>query len=779
MKKFLSYLLGSMLLVSPAFAQSHSGGTPIGTGTTTLNLALRGAVTDGTDNVSIGSAAMTALAALGGGTLFVPAGSGCYFFSDLTIPEPPISITTPTPTIRIKGDGRGSCIKLMAHTDHDLLRSANYKLYTNRRLTANASISAGSSGSITVNDATGVGANHTIDIVNDTTAAIAQCVVDITIPVSGNTINFSTCVSAVSATAGNPVWDASTIGPNVIIEDIYVDGNGQNQDFPSNIAASQTYSAHLTITGGTAHWQPWQNEYVYIYCTADCSARTFLITGTRRDKDFSSQVQTATINGPKAGKMNLTQVGFETVTDVQPSGSFTGNVTVGTMNDAGNGISIFGPQPMIKNVIVQNTMGRCYERSFFPGGGFTSAFAQADAREQDLNCDTSYGSGIVLNGTADSTSRRLVASYNYGDGIVFGRWCSGCKADYTHANGGLGISTLISGPTGTAIEPWYPTKVDADSVECHACTSEEGQLSNLLVRGNNLMWIGGTVFDANSTAYNLQGSITGNTLTVTAMTYGGVLNIGTVLSGAGITSGTTITALGTGLGGKGTYTVSATPNVGSETISYFPSRSGIQLGDTGWGSNAGYQIFTKCKNVIKGCINFNSDGGYGYALFTGYGGASSGYPAGVQYSGTPLTGANESVLKGTINGAGGSSLPVPLAWTPALKFGGASVGMTGTFTGYYTHSDKLDIAEFKITLTAKGSSTGAVTITGVPFTSNDTCTVNISFSNNITLTGALTGYQQAATISLNQWAAAGTAALTDAAFSNTTNLFGTVTCIVP
>lgn len=61
------------------------------------------------------------------------------------------------------------------------------------------------------------------------------------------------------------------------------------------------------------------------------------------------------------------------------------------------------------------------------------------------------------------------------------------------------------------------------------------------------------------------GSISTTTLTVSALT-SGQLGIGSELSGTGITAGTYITALGTGLGGTGTYTVSASQTVSSTTI---------------------------------------------------------------------------------------------------------------------------------------------------------------------------------------------------------------------
>jgi hypothetical protein len=61
------------------------------------------------------------------------------------------------------------------------------------------------------------------------------------------------------------------------------------------------------------------------------------------------------------------------------------------------------------------------------------------------------------------------------------------------------------------------------------------------------------------------GSITGTTLTVSAVT-SGTLQIGQTLEGANVTDGTIITAFGTGSGGTGTYTVSPSQTAGSATI---------------------------------------------------------------------------------------------------------------------------------------------------------------------------------------------------------------------
>ena len=69
---------------------------------------------------------------------------------------------------------------------------------------------------------------------------------------------------------------------------------------------------------------------------------------------------------------------------------------------------------------------------------------------------------------------------------------------------------------------------------------------------------------ANPTA-TVTAEIDGTTLTVTAVT-DGALAVGSYVSGTGVTAGTRITALGTGTGGTGTYTVSTSQTVASTTI---------------------------------------------------------------------------------------------------------------------------------------------------------------------------------------------------------------------
>ncbi len=94
----------------------------------------------------------------------------------------------------------------------------------------------------------------------------------------------------------------------------------------------------------------------------------------------------------------------------------------------------------------------------------------------------------------------------------------------------------------------------------------------------------------------LTGSISGTTLTVTAINSGGNLATSSngatdTLSGAGVAAGTTITAQNTGVpGGAGTYTVSQSQDIGSETIEF-------SVAD--WPSYMGYRSAQVCQEWKK------------------------------------------------------------------------------------------------------------------------------------------------------------------------------------
>lgn len=108
-----------------------------------------------------------------------------------------------------------------------------------------------------------------------------------------------------------------------------------------------------------------------------------------------------------------------------------------------------------------------------------------------------------------------------------------------------------------------------------------------------------TALDAvEPTEASFTGSLAGNVLTVSAVS-SGTLAIGQTITGASVPAGTIITALGTGTGETGTYTVSTTSTVTSESMQAvttaltvaFDAISGafvISSGVTGVGSQIGF-----------------------------------------------------------------------------------------------------------------------------------------------------------------------------------------------
>jgi len=82
---------------------------------------------------------------------------------------------------------------------------------------------------------------------------------------------------------------------------------------------------------------------------------------------------------------------------------------------------------------------------------------------------------------------------------------------------------------------------------------------------SNSQTVASTTINSVASPAIVTGAISGTTLTVSAVT-SGTLKIGQTIEGTGVTDGTIIKAFGTGSGGVGTYTVSASQTVSSTTI---------------------------------------------------------------------------------------------------------------------------------------------------------------------------------------------------------------------
>jgi len=118
-------------------------------------------------------------------------------------------------------------------------------------------------------------------------------------------------------------------------------------------------------------------------------------------------------------------------------------------------------------------------------------------------------------------------------------------------------------------------------------------------------------------------------------------------------------------------------------------------------------------------------------------------------------------------------------WTPAFAFGGGTTGMTySSRAGKYTKIGNMVYAGFTISLSAKGSSTGAATFTGLPFTSSvaqesrmGTCASY--YSNFNTAFGILLFMEASNTTSNLRYMSAGTVTdMNDTHFQNASSMYG-------
>ena len=84
---------------------------------------------------------------------------------------------------------------------------------------------------------------------------------------------------------------------------------------------------------------------------------------------------------------------------------------------------------------------------------------------------------------------------------------------------------------------------------------------------------------------------------------------------------------------------------------------------------------------------------------------------GIDFTATPGTGTSELLAdyeEGT--------------WTPVVSFGGGSTAITGSFVGKYTKIGRQVFGYCTLAFSNKGSSTGAMSVAGLPFTSGTVST---------------------------------------------------------
>jgi len=116
-------------------------------------------------------------------------------------------------------------------------------------------------------------------------------------------------------------------------------------------------------------------------------------------------------------------------------------------------------------------------------------------------------------------------------------------------------------------------------------------------------------------------------------------------------------------------------------------------------------------------------------------------------------------------------------FTPGFSFGGGNTGIGFTTqTGSYTKIGNRVMFEIQLVFSAKGSATGAAVVTGLPFTPNVTAYLSCGVDNlaagiGINPQATISSGSTTMAIEIAPTATGSRAALTDANFTNSTNLF--------
>lgn len=227
------------------------------------------------------------------------------------------------------------------------------------------------------------------------------------------------------------------------------------------------------------------------------------------------------------------------------------------------------------------------------------------------------------------------------------------------------------------------------------------------------------------------GSISGTTLTVTAITQG-TIGINQALFGANVTSETVITALGTGTGGVGTYTVNQTQTVASTLMNSAAVASVLtaSMSGTTMTITASSGTLYPGQTIQGSTVSANT-------IITAQGNASV-------LSQTIAAGGSGYAVNDTVTVLGGVYGTTPATYTVATVSAGVVTGLTLTNAGNYTSQPTNDVSTsssgagtgLKLTLTF---GTGSGSTGTYPISASQTVTSRTMYALNFTIIPATDG----------------------------------------
>jgi hypothetical protein len=221
------------------------------------------------------------------------------------------------------------------------------------------------------------------------------------------------------------------------------------------------------------------------------------------------------------------------------------------------------------------------------------------------------------------------------------------------------------------------------------------------------------------------GSISGTTLTVTAVT-SGTIAINQALFGLGVTNATVITALGSGTGGVGTYTINQSQTVTSTLMNSAAVASVLTASMSGatMTVTASSGTLYPGQTIQGSTVSANT-------IITALGNASV-------LSQTIAAGGTGYAVNDTVTVLGGVYGTTPATYTVATVSAGVVTGLTLTNAGSYTSQPTNDVSTsssgagtgLKLTLTF---GTGSGTTGTYPISASQTVTSRTMYALNFTI----------------------------------------------
>jgi hypothetical protein len=298
-------------------------------------------------------------------------------------------------------------------------------------------------------------------------------------------------------------------------------------------------------------------------------------------------------------------------------------------------------------------------------------------------------------------------------------------------------TTGVMGFTGTAMTATAVTQYNVITGAASSSTLNNVAPSAtsgvpLISQGNAAQPIFGTavVAGGGTGAVTLTGVLTGNgtsAITASTVTQHGVLVGGASNAVSSTAVGSTGQVLQANSGADPTYSTATFPSTATSTGTI------LRADGTNWvATTATYPATTTANQLLVSTATNVVGGVTAGATGTVLTGVTGAVPA---FSATP------TVTSITFGSGTALSSYVQNTFTPTLKFGGATTGITyGTQTGEYAQIGNIIYVTINIVLTSKGSATGAAQIFGLPVASGANISVLTIYQRLLTNTVLYTNF---------------------------------------